>query len=73
MVATNKNLAALAILAGLLGLSLYYIYKEYKSAPPVTATSMMNRYKPLDGLGVGKSYTFPRNSMPQDPSFVKEV
>lgn len=76
MVATKKNIAALAILAGLLGLSVYFIYKEFKQAPKTTATGYMNKFnrnKSLDGLGIGKSYTFPRNSMPNDTSFVKEI
>lgn len=76
MVATKKNIVALAILTGLLGLSVYFIYKEFKQAPKTTATGYMNQFnrnKPLDGLGVGKSYTFPRNSSPRDASFVKEV
>lgn len=78
MVATTKNIAALGILTGLLGAAIYLLYKEYKENPQpkvTTATMFGNqqRYKQLDGLGVGRSYTFPRKSMPTDQSFVKEV
>ncbi len=66
----------LGALTVIVGYAAYKDYKSYKEQPLLTTASMFgnkSRYVPLNGLGTGKSYTFPRNSLPKDPSFVKEL
>jgi len=66
---------ALGALVVILGYAAIKDYKNYRNQPPLTTVSRFGNKSrfALDGLGVGKSYTFPRNSMPVDPTFVKEV
>lgn len=59
----------LGAIVAILGYAAYKDFKTYKNQPSTTTASRFA----LDGLGVGKSYTFPRNSMPSDSSFVKEL
>ncbi len=67
---TTKKIALLGGLTGLLAAVAYFVYKEMKNERQTVPKQSSGA---LNGLGVGKSYTFPRNSNPQDPSFVKEV
>lgn len=66
---------ALGALVVILGYAAIKEYKNIRSQSPITTASRFGNKSRfvLDGLGTGKSYTFPINSMPRDSSFVKEL
>ena len=66
---------ALGALVVILGYAAIKEYQKISGQPSITTASRFGNKSrfTLDGLGTGKNYTFPRNSMPRNPSFVKEL